>query len=141
MAIVKWDPETLFTRLWRWPFDSEELLEWPEVTATTGIDVYETENEIVVKAPMPGVKPKDVEVTFEDGVLRMKAKVEETEEEKKAKKAVYRKQRIASFDYTTTLPRAIEAEKIDANLADGVLTVKAPIAASAKPRKITVKTK
>jgi len=140
MAIVRWEPN--FPRwFWRWPSLWEEEEEWPELTVTEGLDVYETENEVIVKAAVPGVPSDKVEVTFEDGVLRIRGKVEETEEEKKRKKVVYRAQRMAAFDYTTTLPRAVDANKIKAEVKDGVVTVKAPIATQAKPKKITVKAK
>jgi len=140
MAIIRWEP-TFPRWFWRWPSLWEEEEEWPELTVTEGLDVYETENEVVVKAAVPGVPADKVEVTFEDGVLRIRGKVEETEEEKKRKKVVYRAQRMAAFDYTTTLPRAVDADKIQAEVKDGVVTVKAPIAAQAKPKKITVKAK
>jgi len=140
MAIIRWEP-TFPRWFWRWPSLWEEEEEWPELTVTEGLDVYETENEVVVKAAVPGVPADKVEVTFEDGVLRIRGKVEETEEEKKRKKVVYRAQRMAAFDYTTTLPRAVSSEKIQAEVKDGVVTVKAPIAAQAKPKKITVKAK
>jgi len=140
MAIIRWEP-TFPRWFWRWPNLWEEEEEWPELTVTEGLDVYETENEVVVKAAVPGVPADKVEVTFEDGVLRIRGKVEETEEEKKRKKVVYRAQRMAAFDYTTTLPRAVDSEKIQAEVKDGVVTVKAPIAAQAKPKKITVKAK
>jgi HSP20 family protein len=140
MAIIRWEPA--FPRwFWRWPTLWEEEEEWPELTVTEGLDVYETENEVVVKAAVPGVPADKVEVTFEDGVLRIRGKVEETEEEKKRKKVVYRTQRMAAFDYTTTLPRAVDAEKIQAEVKDGVVTVKAPIATQAKPKKIAVRAK
>lgn len=140
MAIIRWSP--MFPRWgWRLPSLFEEEEEWPELTVTEGLDVYETENEVVVKAAVPGVPADKVEVTFEDGVLRITGKVEETEEEKKKKKVVYRAQRMAAFDYTTTLPRAIDPEKLEAEVEDGVLTVRAPIAPTAKPKKIAVKTK
>jgi len=140
MAIIRWEP-TFPRWFWRWPSLWEEEEEWPELTVTEGLDVYETENEVVVKAAVPGVPSDKVEVTFEDGVLRIRGKVKETEEEKKRKKVVYRAQRMAAFDYTTTLPRAVDADKIQAEVKDGVVTVKAPIAAQAKPKKITVKAK
>jgi HSP20 family protein len=140
MAIIRWEP-TFPRWFWRWPSLWEEEEEWPELTVTEGLDVYETENEVVVKAAVPGVPADKVEVTFEDGVLRIRGKVEETEEEKKRKKVVYRAQRMAAFDYTTTLPRAVSPDKIQAEVKDGVVTVKAPIAAQAKPKKITVKAK
>lgn len=142
MAIVRWEPFRLFPRFSSWPFEEEgELLEWPDLTATTGLDVYETDDEVVVKAPMPGVPEKNIDVTFEDGVLRVRGRVEEKEEEKKRRKVVYRRQRIANYDYSTSLPRAINPDKIEAELEEGVLTVKAPIAPSAKPKKIAVKAK
>lgn len=140
MAIIRWTP-TFPRWFMRWPSLWEEEEEWPELTVSEGLDVYETADEVVVKAAVPGVPADKVEVTFEDGVLRIRGKVEESEEEKKRKKVVYRAQRMAAFDYTTTLPRPVEAEKLTAELSDGVLTVRAPIAAQAKPKKIAVKTK
>jgi HSP20 family molecular chaperone IbpA len=61
-------------------------------------------------------------------------------EEKKKKKVVYRKQMISSVDYTTQLPRPIDAAGIEAEVVNGVVTIHAPIAEAAKPKKIAVKT-
>lgn len=140
MAILRFDPIGAWSRFPRVPalFDEDE---WPDAPVNQGLDVYETDNEVIVKAAVPGVPSDKVEVTFEDGVLRIKARVEETKEEKEKKKVVYRQQRVASFDYTTTLPRAVNGETITADVNDGVVTVKAPIAQEAKPRRITVKAK
>ena len=140
MAILRWDPLSSFPRFIS-PMAGFDDEDWPEVTENRGLDFYETEDEVVVKAAVPGVPADKVDVTFEDGVLRIKARIEETEEEKKKKKVIYRQHKIASFDYTTTLPRAVMGEKIDAEVSDGVVTVKAPIAPAAKAKKITVKTK
>lgn len=139
MSIIRWDP--LFPRMFsRWPMVTEDD-EWPEVAVNEGLDVYETENEVIVKAAVPGIPADKVDVTFEDGVLRIRARVEEAKEEKEKKKVVYRQQRMSSFDYTTTLPRAVDADKVTADVSDGVVTVKAPIAPAAKPKKISVRTK
>lgn len=141
MAIIRFDPFSnlprVFTRIpSMWDED-----EWPQFTMNEGLDVYEKDGEILVKAAVPGIPADKVEVTFEDGVLRIQAKTEETKEEKEKKKVVYRQQRVSSFDYTTTLPRAIDGEKITAEVVDGVITVHAPIAQAAKPKKITVTSK
>lgn len=141
MAIIRWSPFVFPRFFGRFPSLLEEEEEWPEITINEGLDVYETDNEVVVKAAVPGIPAEKVEVTFEDGVLRIKAHIEETQEEKKKKKVVYRQERVSSFDYTTTLPRAVDSEKITAEVKDGVVTVKAPIASAAKPKRITVKTK
>jgi HSP20 family protein len=119
------------------PFDDDET--WPDLTMTEGLDMHEEEDAVVVKAPVPGVPADKVDVTFEDGVLRIKARLEETEEEKKKKKVVYRMDKVASFDYTTTLPRPIDEQSLEANVEDGVVVVRAKIAEAAKPRKISVK--
>lgn len=140
MAIVKLNPFSpwLSDRFFS-TFDEDE--NWPMVKVTEGLDVYETETDVVVKAAVPGIPADKVDVTFEDGVLRIKAEVEETEEEKKRRKVVYKQQKMSYFDYTATLPRAVDGEKITAEVNDGVVVVKAPIAEAAKPKKITVKTK
>jgi HSP20 family protein len=140
MAIVKFNPFTpwgndRFFSLW----DEEDT--WPQLKVTEGLDVYETDTEVIVKAAVPGIPADKVDVTFEDGVLRIKAQVEETEEEKKKKKVVYRQQRVSYFDYTSTLPRAVDGSKISAEVKDGVVIIKAPIAEAAKPKKISVSTK
>ena len=120
-------------------FDEDE--NWPQFRVNDNLDVYETENEIVVRAAVPGMAADKVEVTFENGVLRISAKSEETEEEKEKKKVVYKSQRVNYFDYTTTLPRAVDGDKIDASVKNGIVTNTAPIAPAAKPKKIAVKTK
>lgn len=141
MTIIRWRPFSFPQYFTQWPSLWEQEEDWPKITVTEGLDVYETDKEIIVKAAVPGVPIDKVNVTFEDGVLRIKARVEETKEEKEKKKVVYRQQKLSAFDYTTTLPRAVEADKITAEINNGVLSVKAPIAPTAKPKKITVKTK
>lgn len=139
MAIIRFDP--FFSKKWLRPFFSfdEDLDEWPELTMTEGLDVYEEDDKVVVKAAVPGIPADKVDVTFEDGVLRIKAKVEEKEEEKKKRKVVYRMDRVASFDYTTTLPRPVDEKSIEAKVENGVVIVSAKIAEEAKPKKIPVK--
>lgn len=139
MAIIRFDP---FTRSFLKPFFSwEDEEDMPELTMTEGLDVYEEDDNIVVKAAVPGVPADKVEVTFEDGVLRIKGKVEEKKEEKEKRRVVYRMDRVASFDYTTTLPRAVDEKTLEAKVENGVVVITAKIAEAAKPKKIPVKTK
>ncbi len=139
MAIIRFDP---FSKNWVRPFFSwEDEEEMPELTMTEGLDVYEEEDNVVVKAAVPGIPADKVEVTFEDGVLHIKAKVEEKEEEKKKRKVVYRMERVSSFDYHTTLPRPIDEKTLEAKVENGVVVVTGKIAEAAKPKKIPVKTK
>lgn len=117
----------------------ENTDEWPELVMTQGLNVYEKEGQIVVKAAVPGIAQKDLDITYEDGVLHIRGSVEENEEEKKAKKVIYRKQMISSVDYTTYLPRPIDPNNIEAEVKDGILTISAAVTEAAKPKKITVK--
>jgi HSP20 family protein len=131
MAIIKFEP-------FFHPFIDDE---WPELTMTEGLNVYEENGNVFVEASVPGVSEDKMEVTYEDGVLRIKGRSEESHGEKKKNRIIHRMQRISSFDYSTYLPRPIDEKKIEATVENGVLTVKAPIADEAKPKKIPVKTK
>ncbi|MBP7967536.1 Hsp20/alpha crystallin family protein [Candidatus Woesebacteria bacterium] len=112
---------------------------WPTMTMTDGIDVYEEGDKVCVKAPVPGIPAENVDIEFENGVLRIKARYEEKQEEKDKKRVVYKQERISAFEYTTTLPRPVDAKSIEAEVVDGVLKVTATIAEEAKPKKIPVK--
>jgi len=79
MAIVRWEP---FRSIWRWPSVWDEN-GWG-LTTSENLDVYETENSVVVKAGVAGVDPKKIDITFEKGVLTIQAT--EEEEEKKGRK-------------------------------------------------------
>ena len=120
-------------------WDEEDDRQFPELTLTEGLDVYEDGDSVLVKAAVPGIPEDKVEITFENGVLSIRARSEESEEEKKKKTVVYRMDRVVSFNYTTTLPRPVDEKSIEAHIEDGVLTVKARIADAAKPKKISVK--
>lgn len=126
----------LFYRPVLW--DDEEETDFPHITMTEGLDVYEDNDTVIVKAAVPGVSEDRVEVTFENGVLSIRARAEETEEEKQKKKVIYRLERVASFNYTTTLPRPVDEKSIDAVVENGVVIVKAKIAEAAKPKRIVV---
>lgn len=139
MAIIRLDPFRPFRRLhpWFWGWEDEDR--WPEFTMTEGVDVFEEDSKIVTKAAIPGIPSDKVEVTYEDGVLTISGKAEEKEEEKKKKKTVYKRERVTSFHYTTTLPRPIDPKSLEASVEDGVVTVVAKIAEEAKPKKVPVK--
>lgn len=130
-------PSQLARYYGNFPFDMEDI--WPSGPVNQGLDVYEENDKIVVKAAVPGIPAEKVEITFEDGVLRIRASMQETEEEKEKKSVVYRMERSTSFDYATTFPRPVDTAQIDARVEDGVVVITAPIAEAAKPKKIEVK--
>lgn len=113
---------------------------WPEIEAKRGLNVYETDENIVVEAQLPGVPADEVEVTTEGGMVRIKGEVEKEEEEEKEKK-YYRKEAKRSFYYSTALPSRGDLSKVKAEVEDGIVKVTIPKAEEAKPKKIKVKTK
>jgi HSP20 family protein len=102
------------------------------------VDVEETEKEFVVKADLPGVDPKDVEVTLSENVLVLRGKKNEEKEEKKPN--YHRVERfIGEFYREVSLPAAADPEKITASAGKGVITVTIPKKPETIAKKITVK--
>ncbi|HZE99549.1 MAG TPA: Hsp20/alpha crystallin family protein [Planctomycetota bacterium] len=113
------------------------LREELEPAFTPPLSVHEDGETIVVAMEVPGLKTGDVEVTFDQGELTLKG---EKKFEAKENTPVHRQERgYGAFSRTLTLPWEIVADKISAEMKDGVLTVTLPKAEVAKPRKVAVK--
>ena len=99
-------------------------------------DIEETEDAWIIEAEVPGVDRKDVNVELRDSELIISGEIKEKE-----RKGILRRQtrRTGQFEYRVTLPGQSDAEHIEANLHDGVLTVRVPKTEQAKPRRIEVK--
>jgi HSP20 family protein len=144
-SIVRWEP---FGNMMTLRDAMDRLFEesvvgprgWLAPTAGTelALDMYETDNDLVVTAAVPGLSPEDVDVTVVGDVLTIKG---ETKSEIKNDKANYHRQerRYGSFLRSVALPLAVQLDKADAKFADGVLTVTLPKAEAAKPRSIKIK--
>ena len=99
------------------------------------VDVEETDDAYVVEAELPGVDRDDVQVEVSNGVLTITGEFKERERTGILRR---RTRRIGRFEFRTTLPTAVDSEAISASLHDGVLTVKVPKAAEAKPRRVEI---
>ena len=107
---------------------------------TPAIDMYQTEDEVVVKASLPGMKADDVQISITGEMLNIKGEFKEKTETKE--KAYHlREQRYGSFERTLGLPNEVVADKVKAEFEDGVLTITLPKAEEVKPKTITVKAK
>lgn len=104
------------------------------------IDMYQTDDEIVVKAALPGIKADEVQINVTGDMLTLKGEVRQ-DEEKKEKAWHIREQRFGSFERSVALPTAVVADKAKAEFENGILTVTLPKADEVKPRTITVKAK
>lgn len=118
------------------------LIRPEEETATVvwapSVDIKEEANRYVVQVDLPGVKPEDIEVTLQNGVLTIKG---ERQTEAKEEKENYRRieRFYGSFFRRFTLPETVEEEKIEANYDKGVLTISIPKKPEVQPKKISVK--
>ena len=101
------------------------------------MDVYETDQNIVMKAELPGVDPKNVEIRVEDGTLYLKG---ERKFEKEVKEENYHRveRSYGSFTRSFALPSSVDAEKAAAEYKDGVLTLTLPKKEEAKPKTIKI---
>lgn len=119
--------------------------EEPAAVATAGdllppLDVAETPEMYVVKAELPGVDLKDIDISVTGNMLTIKGDKHEEKEEKG--KTWHRVERsYGSFCRSVTLPVAVKADKIEAESKDGLLTVTVPKSVEALPKKISVKPK
>jgi HSP20 family protein len=104
------------------------------------IDMYQTDNEVVVKAALPGFKAEDVQINVTGEVLTIRGEVKR-EEEQKEKAWHLREQRWGSFERSIALPTDVVSEKAEADFDNGILTITLPKAEEVKPKTITVKAK
>jgi HSP20 family protein len=99
------------------------------------IDVRANEDAIVFVADVPGIKQEDLEVTLDDGVLTIKG---QRRYEGTGKEKVWLGRSYGAFQRSFTLPETVDPEKLTADLADGVLTVRVAQLPRAKPRRISI---
>jgi HSP20 family protein len=102
------------------------------------LDVVDRNDEVLVRAEVPGVEKKDLNITLTDNILTIKG---ESRSEQKTEEGDYHKREISSssFARTLTLPATVDASKAVASLKDGVLDITLPKVESSKKRKIAVK--
>jgi len=145
MAIVRWEPfrdlvtaQRDFDRLFRGAFSSQ-LGETELSTRSWAppVDIYETEDAIVLRAELPGVDPKEVEVRVEDNTLYLKG---ERKFEKEVKEQNYHRveRSYGSFARSFSLPNSISTDKVKAEFKDGLLTLTMPKREEAKPKTIKI---
>lgn len=138
MPITRWSPMSQV--LSRWPdIWDEDFSSLSTLSSRNDLDVYETEDEVVIKANVAGIKPEDVDITFEKGVLWIKA--DKTQESQDEKKKYYGKSSW-SYSYKVAVPGMLDFN-VDpsAEVEHGVVTVSFKKAEASKPKKLTVKAK
>jgi len=104
------------------------------------LDMYEENNNLVVKASLPGLKPEDLNIEVQDDVLTISGK---TNEEVNRKESGYflNERRSGQFRRSVTLPYEVKADKAEAVFENGILTLTLPKVGTTQSKKITVKPK
>jgi HSP20 family protein len=110
----------------------------PTGAGALAVDVYETEDAVVVKSAIPGVKPEDIDISLTGDTLTIKGETK-SEEEVKEENYVRREMRYGSFARTLSVPTSVVTDKAEAKFADGVLTLTLPKAEEVKPKAIQIK--
>lgn len=133
MAIIRWDP---MSSILRWPniWDDED---WGVTSPNSdNLDVYETKDEVVVKANVAGIDPDKVEITFEKGILTVSAQDESEEKEGKR----YYKKATRSYSYRVAIPGNIDlSAEPEAKVNHGIVSISFKKAEELKPKKISIK--
>ena len=112
----------------------------PREAGSLALDMYETDEAVVVKLAIPGVKPEDIDVSVTGDVLTIKGETK-AEEEVKGENYIRRERRYGAFSRSVSIPVTVVSDKGEAEFEDGVLTLTLPKAEEVKPRAIKVKAK
>lgn len=121
---------------WATPAYSQSESEGAEGQLT--IDVYQTENDIVIKSTIAGVKPEDLDVSINNDMVTVKGE-RKNEEEVESGNYYYQECYWGSFSRSVLLPVDVIPEKADASLKNGILTIRLPKADTTKTKKIQVR--
>ena len=145
MAIIRWDPfRDLVTLRDRMNRLFEDVVtsrgEEKDLVASSwapSVDIFETENEVVLTAEVPGIDEKDIEIKVEDNSLTIRG---ERKFEKETKEENYHRieRAYGSFFRSFTLPAFVDQDRIEAEHENGVLKIRMPKRAELKPRKVKI---
>ena len=103
------------------------------------VDIEEEEGKYLIKADLPGVDKKDIDIKLENGVISIRGE-KQTEKETGSGTKKHRTERFyGTFARSFTLPEAVKADEVDASYRDGVLYLTIPKAEEVKPKSIDIK--
>jgi HSP20 family protein len=144
MAIERWDPfreavslSDAMNTLFRESFIRPSSVPGQASPGLLPLDVSENENEFVVKASLPGVKPEDVQITVHGDTLTIQGETR-ADDEKKGDRWHLRERRFGQFQRSLSLATPVDSDRAQAQFEHGVLTLTLPKSEQAKPRQIKI---
>lgn len=137
-TITRWEPFAELAEM-RSRFDRllGDLADGGDRDWMPAVDMIRDNGHLVVRAEVPGIKPEEIDITFDSGRLTISGKHEETSEEKD-KEFVRRERRYGAFSRTMALPEGVDPKKIKATTADGVLEIKVPLPKEAATEPVSI---
>jgi HSP20 family protein len=144
MALIRWEPvrelntiQSEMNRLFNTLFDAPAPANGTARRWIPAMDLVETADAFVLRADLPGLTEKDVNIEFEDNVLTISGERKSEHEEKK--EGYYRVERsYGSFSRSLTLPEGVDPDAVKADFDRGVLEVRVPKPEERKPRKVAI---
>ncbi len=151
MAIVKWTPMRELENIRRdmerlvddfiEPFPRRHLIRWPKITETGSLvpnmEVINREDEYVVRAELPGIEKKDIDLTITEDTLTIKGEVKRSEEVKDDE-YLLSELSYGKFSRTITLPAEVDSGKAKAVSRDGIIEITLPKKKESKAKEIKV---
>ncbi len=145
MSVMRWDPfrdllsiQEEMNELFNRAFGQRERGEPSARLWAPALDIAERKDAYLVKVELPGVKPEDLDISLEDGLLTVSGERQFTQES--SDERYHRvERRYGAFRRSITLPSQVKADAIEASFDDGVLSITVPKAEEARPKKITVR--
>lgn len=147
MALMRWEPfrdlmtmqdkmNRLFNEFFARPgsYEEEGIVRG---TWSPAVDIYETDNDIVLKAELPGMSQEDIQLEIRENVLTLKG---ERKQERQVEESNYHRveRSYGTFQRMFTLPNAIQQDRVKARYKDGILEVTMPKAEVSKPKHIAI---
>lgn len=138
MAIIRWNPRSLSNLF-------EDDWEFPTLPGISrlgqGLNLYETTDSLISEVAVPGLKDEDLDITIDDGVVRITGQTSDQSEDKTGRR-YFMSSMTSSFNYSFRLPEGIDPKKEPvAELKDGILTLSFKKIEKAPPKKVKIVSK
>jgi HSP20 family protein len=140
VSVLRTEMDRLVESFFRDPFGT---LDWRSAARrgwTPALDISENDEEVTVRAELPGIEPADLEITVSGGQLVLAGEKKESTEES-GKNFFHMETRYGSFRRSVPLPEAVDPDRVDAEYSNGVLVIRLKKSPSSPPKRIEVKSK
>ena len=137
MNTVKWDPFHNLLNVPRFGASSALTRSGDERPWAPTVDIFEKDDDVFIRAELPGVSRDDIDVSVEDGVLTLSG--ERKTDERFHEAGVYRRERsFGRFKRGFAMPDTVDTDRIEARYKDGILEIRVPKVERLRPRKIEI---